>query len=597
MRILVVRRVKYMSVRFQTIRIFIFSCCLGLGVTTFGQTIPTPTPTPNPKVDTSQKVPSAELPDQTPPIAPNFQAPARPLPSAERVGVDLANQLSLSLEEAIEMALKNNNDIEASRTQVKIAEFSFKSSDAVFEPRFFSQNSYENITNPVASIIGGAIGDSVTIQRLNNSAGISGLTRNHGGSYSANFNSIVSTTTNTNVTLNPQYPLSFSLSYTQPLLRGRKFDLNRRNIEIAKKNLGLTDSQFRQRAIDVISNVEQAYWDLVFSLRNLQVQIDAVKQAKTQLESNQRMVEKGVTAPIDIVAATAQITTFEQNVYSAQETVTQAENTLKTLLLPDRTDSVWSRPLTPVSSVSLDPPRVALEFAIVDALKNRPEMTQFAVNEEINKIDERFFRDQTKPQIDLVGTYTTQGLSGSPTDRPAPPSLQGSYFNSLGHLLQQDYPTYNVGVVISLPWKNKAAEANLGRALAEGDLIRTQKAQAEQIIEAQVRNTLQSLRSAEARLNSAIAARSSAEQLYESEERLFRGGVTTFFLVQQRQTELLIARSRELQAQTDLNKAISAFQQATGNTLTVNNISVAGGDLVQNKSRQTTASNSGKTQE
>ena len=129
------------------------------------------------------------------------------------------------------------------------------------------------------------------------------------------------------------------LYYVQPLFRGRRFDNNRRQIEIAKKNLSLTDSQFRQRAIEVIAQVEQAYWDLVFSLRNLQVQIDAVKQARTQLESNQRLVAKGVLAPIDIVAANAQITTFEQNVYTAQEDVTRAENTLKTLMLPDRTAS------------------------------------------------------------------------------------------------------------------------------------------------------------------------------------------------------------------------------------------------------------------
>ena len=587
-----------MSVKLQTIRVFVFFGFIFTGIHVSAQAIPSPTPTPKQKVDTTKQVPAADLPDEPPPIAPDFKAPARPLPSAQRVGVDLADQLSLSLEEAIAMALENNNDIEASRTQVKIAEFTFKASDAVYEPRFFSQSTYENMTNPVASVIGGAVGDSVTVKRLNNSAGITGASRFNGASYTATFNSTISKTTNTNVTLNPQYPLNFSLNYTQPLFRGRKFDSNRRNIEIAKKNLGLTDSQFRQKAIDVISSVEQAYWDLVFALRNLQVQIDAVKQAKTQLESNQRMVAKGVVAPIDIVAATAQITTFEQNVYSAQESVTQAENTLKTLMLPSRTDDIWSRPLTPVSPVSLDPPRTALEFAIADAMRNRPEMTQFAVNEEINKIDQKFFEDQKKPQIDLVGTYTTQGLAGANTGRAVAENLEGGYFKSLGNLIQQDYPSYSVGVVISIPWKNKAAEANLGRILAQGELIKNQKAQAEQIIEAQVRNALQSLKSAEARLNSAIAARKAAEQLYESEERQFRGGITTFFLVQQRQTELLAARSRELQAQTDLNKAISTFQQATGNTLTVNNISVAeGGDLVQNKvrERQTTAFNSGKS--
>ncbi len=553
----------------------------------------TPTPTPAPKVNTQRQVPATEMPDQPPPIAPNFEAPARPLPNAERVGVDLANQLSLTLEEAIEMALKNNNDIEASRSQVKLAEFSFKSTQAVYDPRLASESFYESATTPVASIIGGASNGSLTQKRLFNSAGINGLSPKFGASYSATFNSTISNTNNTNATLNPQYPLSFSLTYTQPLFRGRLFDLNRRNIEIAKKNLGLTDAQFRQKAIEVISDVEQAYWDLVFSLRNLQVQIDAVKQAKTQLESNQRLVNKGVTAPIDIVAATAQITTFEQNVYTAQETVTRAENTLKTLMLPNRTADIWSRPITPISSVSLDPPRIGLEIAVTEALKNRPEIAQFETNAEINAIDQRYLKDQAKPQIDLVGTYTTQGLAGSNTGlRTIPPNLEGGYFNSLGNLIQQDYPTYRVGVSISLPWKNRAAEANLGRNLVEAELIKNNRAQAEQIIEAQVRNALQALRSAEARLNSAIATRTSAEQLYDSEQRQFKGGITTFYLVLQRQTELLAARGRELQAQTDLNKAISEFQRATGTTLTANKITVAENlTFLRDRNRPTTALN------
>ncbi len=551
----------------------------------------TPTPTPAPKVDTSRQVPTTAMPDEPPPIAPNFEAPARPLPNAERVGVDLANQLSLTLDEAIEMALKNNNDIEASRSQVKLAEFSFKSTQAVYDPRLASESFYESATTPVASIIGGASNGSLTQKRLFNSAGVNGFSPKFGASYSATFNSTISATNNTNATINPQYPLSFVLSYTQPLFRGRRFDLSRRNIEIAKKNLGLSDAQFRQKAIEVISDVEQSYWDLVFALRNLQVQIDAVKQAKTQLESNTRLVNKGVTAPIDIVAATAQITTFEQNVYSAQETVTRAENTLKTLMLAERTDETWKRPLTPVSSVSLDPPRIGLEIAVVEALKNRPEIAQFETNAEINAIDQRYLKDQTKPQIDLVGTYTTQGLAGSNTGlRAVPPNLEGGYFSSLGNLLQQDYPTYRVGVSISLPWKNRAAEANLGRNLVEAELIKTNRAQAEQIIEAQVRNALQALRSAESRLNSSIAARTSAEQLYDSEQRQFRGGITTFYLVLQRQTELLAARGRELQAQTDLNKAISEFQRATGTTLTANKITVADNlNFLRENKRTTTA--------
>ena len=370
--------------------------------------------------------------------------------------------------------------------------------------------------------------------------------------------------------------------------------------------MSLTDSQFRQRAIEIIAQVEQAYWNLAFALRNVQVQIDAVKQARTQLESNQRQVAKGALAPIDIVAATAQITTFEQGVYTAQEEVTRAENTLKTLLLAERTAAEWSRPITPVSPISLDPPRIGLDIAVAEALKNRPELTQLTANEEINKINERYFRDQTKPQIDLVSSVTTAGLAGAATPPRAttpsalttrvnelsvlaglselptgsttstvPSNLVGGYFNSLGNLLGLNYPTYRVGVAVSLPWGNTTAKANLGRTLVEGTRIGNLRAQAEQVIEAEVRNALQALRSAEARLASAAASRASAEQLLASEQRQFAAGTTTTYLVLQRQNELLAARSRELQAQTDLNRAISEFQRATGTTLTVNNVSVS----------------------
>ncbi|HYP01622.1 MAG TPA: TolC family protein, partial [Pyrinomonadaceae bacterium] len=340
---------------------------------------------------------------------------------------------------------------------------------------------------------------------------------------------------------------------------------------------------------------------------------DAVKQARVQVESNQRLVAQGVLAPIDIVAANTQVTTFEQNVYTAQESVTRAENSLKTLILAERTAALWSRPLTPVTPVSLEPPRVPLEQAVRAAIDNRPELAQLQTNAEINQIDTRFFRDQSKPQIDLVGTYTSVGLAGStvtPTINPntsanavlrtrvnelstlagltpldtgtgtagstVNPNLIGGYPQSLSNLLGNDYPTYRVGVRVELPFRNRTAQANLGRSLAQGRLLVNQRAQAEQLIEADVRNATQTLRSAEARLASAAASRSSAEQQYESEQRQFRAGTTTVFLVLQRQNELLAARGRELQAQTDLNKAIAEFQRATGNTLGANNVQVSG---------------------
>ncbi|MDQ3820790.1 MAG: TolC family protein, partial [Acidobacteriota bacterium] len=489
---------------------------------------------------------------------------------------------------------------------VQIAEYNLKAARGLYDPVLSSEDYYERATTPTSSAIGGGgASGAVTQTSMVGSGRLGGFSPWGGGSYELDFSSTRLTTTNTNVRLNPQFPSAFTLTYTQPLLRNFHFDNNRRQIEIAKKNLSLSDVQFRQRAIDVITQVEQAYWDLAFALRNLQVQIDAVKQARLQVESNQRLVEKGVLAPIDIVAAQTQVTTFEQNVYTAQGAVTQAENTLKTLILPNRAEALWSRPITPVTPVSLEAPRVPLETAVKAALDNRPELAQLRTSADINQINTRYFREQTKPQVDLVGTYTTQGLAGTlvtPTStssnttltqrvndislllglQPLPvtttsavaPNLVGGYEQSLKNLIEQNYPTARVGVRVSLPLRNRTAEANLGSALAQGNRIKDQIRQQEQLVEADVRNALQAVRSAEARLAAAAAARSSAEQQYASEQRQFRAGTTTVFLVLQRQTDLLAARARELQAQTDLNKSISAFHRATGNTLTANNIAV-----------------------
>lgn len=529
--------------------------------------------------------PAADLPPEPPPVAPDFKAILRPLPSGERVGVSNDSQLALSLEEAIELALKNSNDIAASRSDVKIAEWNLRAARAAFDPVFEGQNYYESTATPTASLIGGAVNGSVTQTRFFGSAGISGSTPRFGGSYTARFDSSRTTTSNTNSFLNPQFPALMTFSYTQPLLRGRGFDGNRRSLEIAKKNLSLSDAQFRQRAIDVISAVEQAYWDLTFALRNLQVQIEAVKQARLQMESNRRQVEKGILPPIDLVAAEAQIANFEQGVYTAQESVTRAENTLKTLILTDRTAAEWSKAIVPVSPVNLEPPTPTLEDAVAEALRSRPEVSQLQTAKEINDIEKRYFRDQLKPQIDFTASYTAQGLAGTVTPNGqgrVPPTLIGGYFTSLGNVFGLNFPSYRFGVTVSLPIGNRAAKADFGRVLAQESKLQSQFAQTGQIIESEVRNALQTLKSAEARLSAAVAARIAAEQLYDSEMRQFRAGTTTFYLVQQRQTDLLNARSRELQAQTDLNKAISAYHRAVGTTLEANSVNVSsGGNLLK----------------
>src|SRR5688500_2676954 len=213
--------------------------------------------TPGQGVGVSGGIAPAELPTEPPPIAPNFEAPARPLPSAERVGVDMADQTPLTLNEAIALALQNNNDIDGSRIDVQVAEYNLTAARGVYDPVFSSESFYESRVTPTSSTLGGAQDGAVRQTDATGAVRFGGFSPVAGGAYQLDFSSTRLTTNNQNVTLNPQFPTALNFTYTQPLWRGLRFDQNRRNIEIAKKNLSLTDSQFRQRAIEVISQVEQ----------------------------------------------------------------------------------------------------------------------------------------------------------------------------------------------------------------------------------------------------------------------------------------------------------------------------------------------------
>jgi outer membrane protein TolC len=559
-----------------------------------------------------------ELPLSVPEVAPNFRAELQPLPELSRVGVEMSEQQPLTLREAIELALKNGKDIEVARENVRVAEFDLLGARGVYDPRVSSFSYYERTEQPSSSFLSGGANGAVSQTNAVGTLSLQGLTPKGGGGYRFDFSSIRLTTNNQFAALNPQYPTAFTFSYTQPILRGLRFDTNRRAIEIAKKNLSLTDAQFRQRAIETITQVQRAYWDLVFSLRNLQIQRDAVRDARAQYEHNKRLVAEGMLAPIDVVAAEAQVSGFEQSVYSALDDVNRAENNLKNLIAEDRKAEVWRVAIVPTDTVDAERlPANTLDEAMNAALSSRPELQQSDIAIAINELDQRLAREQTKPQLDLVGSYGAVGLAGSldptrlvnpfgaatelqrqtinqlittvnglagtndiqlipPTpSQTLPGFLVGGYGQSLTNLVENRFNNFRVGVQLNLPLRNRTAEAQLGRSLVEGERAHTQREQLEQLIQIDVRNALQQTRTAESRLRAATVARAASEQQYASELRKFDAGQSTFFLVLERQTALATARGNELRAQTELNKSIAELQRATGNSLEANHVRVS----------------------
>jgi outer membrane protein len=548
---------------------------------------PEPSPTP---YNVDRKGDPAEAVEGVPVIAPDYLSDERQLPDLGRVGVDMMQQRSLTLSEAIEAALENNRDIEVWRKAIRSAEFDLAATRGFYQPRLAGQVYYNRNTVPNVSIF--STNQKTTQGTLLGNATINAYAPKYGTVFAATFANQRLTTDNPISILSPQLNANLGFSVTQPLFRGRAIDQNRRTIEIARRNIELTDTQFRQRAIETVAQVQRAYWDLTFALRNLQVQRDSVRDAKQQLAHNRRLVEEGQLAPIDIVAAETQVANFELAVYDALNVVNITENTLKNLISPNRNDRVWGVSLTPVDSVELTIPTTTLTEALELALNNRPELDVNQAQRDINEIDQRFYKDQTKPQVDLNASYSSAGVGGSLnpgfsapfplpcTIAPTSPECQQQTANlsvltgnPYRGVVTNRYPDYRVGVTFNIPlFGDKGAQAQLGKARVDAERIEVQREQIEQGIQIEVRNALQAIRTGEARLRSAAIARENTARQYESEQRKLDAGQSDTYKVLERQTALAAARSNELRARIELNKAIAELQRVTGNSLRANNI-------------------------
>ena len=526
-----------------------------------------------------------------------------PVVLSPRIGVTTGAARQLTLDEAIQLTLEGNNDVSISRLDTAAAREDIRAAQGVFDPRLVPTLTYQRSTTASASAIGGATNGAVDQNQLAGAFAIDGRTPWAGGRFSVDFSATRLESGNQFARLNPQFPSSLGASYIQPLLRGRSVDAERRQIEIARRTADLTDAQLSQVVMDQLTLVEEAYWNLVFAVRNLEVQTQALAQAQAQVTSNERQSQGGTLAPIDVVEAQTQAANFRQATASAQQSLTEAENRLKSLMTSTRAADIWNQPLAPAEIADRALPAVSLDEAMRLALTRRPELAALDSVRAQNEIDQRFFRDQAKPRLDLVGSYSLSGLAGGPLDStgnplggtdaaflarlnelslraglPAvetpPPSgttvpdfFVGGYRASLSNVFARRFPLALVQLQLDLPIRNTTARANIARTGIAATRIAHQRRQLEQAIEVEVRNALQAVQSSHERLAASSSARRNALEQYESERRRFEAGLSTVFLVLERQTALVTAQAQELRARADLNQAIAFLDRATGGTL------------------------------
>ena len=557
-------------------------------------------------------VPSPQLPP-VPAVAPGYAAPKASPPPPGIVGITQQPFVGITLQNAIGMALSQNTNLAIAQANHRIAQYQIEAAKGAYDVQFSIEPQYQYSAQPPQNAFFAGPNFGPIVQKTASvGAGVQGTTA-AGQQYSVNVSGN-QTYNNTSInTFDPYYPTIFSVNFTQPLLRGRNTNTSTRALQLAQINEQTVSAQNLSTVSSTIAQVQNTYWDLVAAWRNVAIQEEALKDTIAQQHSNVRLARHGASAPIDVVQVNAQVAVFQGNVYSALQNVALLQNQLKSSLTSNPSDAIWNANLVPTSPVLQAPSQTSLADLIQQALRNRPEIAQIRDRIAAAGVEVQYARNQTKPQVNLQLGYTSNGFAGNvlpPGDffkssaqqvvainqligavnqtlppsqqipalpvsnTPVPAYLSGGLSQSIKNLLSNKFPAYAAGLQVVFPIGNHTAKADLAAALEQQRVAQIQEASTIQQVAMDVRNALQSFQSAQAQLVTARQARVSSQQILASEERRFRAGESTTFLVLQREIELADNRGREVTAQTNLNKAVVELQRASGTILGANNVNM-----------------------
>ncbi|GAC1305313.1 MAG: hypothetical protein NVSMB19_16710 [Vulcanimicrobiaceae bacterium] len=551
-----------------------------------------------------------------PAVEPGFRAPQTALPSSDIAGND-GPFVGLSLDSAIGMALSRNTDLGVSQADRRIAGYRIVAAEGAYDVRLQIQPTYQFAQSPSQSTFqAGPGGTQITGTALGIGAGVAGLTRG-GGRFSATTSAARAGNNVSSSSYDPIYQTALGIAYTQPLARGRGVDEPRRQIQLAKINADLSDDAALLAASNTVDATLVAYYNLVAAWKNVAIQEDALRQARAQSASNARLVRGGVAAPVDVIESDTQVNAFQDNVYSAIANVASLQNSLKALLLSDPGDPMWTANLVPTSPLTSFVAEPAVNDIVLAALRTRPEVARLRESIRAQNVNTAYAREQRKPQFDVTLGVTENGFAGTPAGSnrnpfagiiaaqitainqliaranaaaapgtaplvpltggiggPLFPGSSGGLGASYKSLFQGRYPQYTLAATIALPLRNRTANAEYAAEVERRRALAVQEVGLIQRLQLEARNAVQGYRSARSRLVAASAARTAAEQVAASESRKFRAGQSTTFLVLQRQVALANQRGRELQAQSDVQKAVVELDRVTGTILANNHVDV-----------------------
>lgn len=400
-----------------------------------------------------------------------------------------------------------------------------------------------------------------------------------GAQVSANFDNTHQSINALSTAYNPFTGSSLGLTVTQPLLRGFGMAVNRRYIRIARNEQRIADLLFQQQLLATTYGVIRLYTDFVALYEDAKVKQETVNLAEKLLSDTQAQVEEGTLAPVELTRARAQLFSTRQDLINSRGLLEEEEAILKNVLTRSQDAAIRSAHVVPTDTLSIpatDEIRPEQDL-ITAAMGNRPDLGQAQIQVENSVMGLEGARSATRPELDLVGVMQNNGLAGPLTGfatGTTAPSLGGGYGGVLGQVLARDYPTYGIGLQLTLPLKNRVAESDLARdeIQVKQSQIRVKQLQNQAALE--VQDALIAMRRARASYEAAVQARKFQQESLEAEQTKFEVGASTAFFVIQYESLLAQAKSTEVAAMSSYMKAKAALQRATGTILDDNGVSV-----------------------
>jgi outer membrane protein TolC len=389
-----------------------------------------------------------------------------------------------------------------------------------------------------------------------------------GTSYSLTLNGQRQSSTQSFLRFNPASVTRFALGVNQPLLNGLGRLYNERYIIVARNNTDVAEYVFRQQVINTVVTIENAYWDLAALQQSVQVAEQALAVAEQLFKDNKVRLDVGTMSPLDVTSAESEVAARTRDLTVARTNVQFQEATLKNML----TKKV-STELDAAQIVIMDPmpePKQAdipqLEVALANAMETRTELRQAAINLKNQDISVRFTEKTLLPSLSVFGFYAGSGLEGtSTTDSNGMTSAFGQSFNGSN-------PEYAGGFSLSIPLRNRAAQADNLRSQLETNQLVINQQKSRNAVSMEIQKAIIGLAQGKAQVEAAHKAASLAREIWEGEKVKLEAGASTSYQVILRERDYYSAQQEEVAAMVAYAKAMVEMDRARGITLDKNSI-------------------------